>query len=462
MAQTDHPTPTDRILATSALTRRKFLRRGLIGGGGFALLAGSGLILAACDEETADTTASPIESTTPSPTTPPTWAVMNQFFTLENAYFKGWDEAQTEVAQLLGMTSERQVDNFNPEAVLTAFENAARTGVDAITTRILDTGLSRTLLDIATDAEMFVQMAWAVAPWISPFDVGPYFNSFTTPNNVAGTEATCNALFDRMGGSGKLIQITGVPGDPVEVERSLGVDRALANYSNVEMVAKQTGNWSRGGTTEVIEALLTANPDVSGVFCQNDDMGVGAIAALRSRDMEVPVAAIDAIPDFVDLIANDPARAFATWTTTSGGGPWLGAWLIVQAFDALSGVELRAPERMMYAGGFVLDTPEAAEAYTELMFTDSGSYPFDYERWSKALHPNDWDPQTLLRPIDYPEFFSLQGPAPDGYEVSQDFVDSKESGEFDAVAQEYEEHFQSDPFSEIRGLVNYGDGQDIV
>ena len=296
---------------------------------------------------------------------------------------------------------------------------------------------------------------WSNAAWSTPFDIGDYFYSFQAANDVAGAREVCTVLFDAMGGSGKFIHIEGIQGNSASDNRTAGVDAALAKFPNIEMVARQQGGFSRGGTQPVIEALLTANPDVKGIMCQNDDSAIAAINAVQGRGLtDVKIVGIDAIGEFLDAV--NSGTALASW---AHHGAYIGAWSTVRVFDALAGVKLTAPERMMYFGGFIIDTPDAASEYQKLMYGDA-ALPFDYEKMSRALHPDDWDPQNTMVPMDLEQYWA-RDPQPSGYTVPAAYTTAKTDGTFDKVTAEYKAAFKSDPFAAVRSKCASG-GQDIM
>jgi ribose transport system substrate-binding protein len=383
--------------------------------------------------------------------------VISQVYTLNNVYWSNWEKGAAEAAAALGVKNQAEVDNENDDKVQTIFRTAKSRGFDGITSSIADPGISRSILTMAQSEGVYVANGWNLSAWLTPFDIGDYYYSFTTPNDVAGARALAAMLFVGMGGQGQFIHITGIPGNTVDINRTVGVNEALKQFPGIKLVARQPGGFDRGHTTPVIDALLTAHPHVKGIFCQNDDSAMGVIAALQARRTKaLPlVTGIDAIPDMLDAIANK--RAFATW---GHHGAYMGARTMVQVFDALAGVKISAPERMMYSGGFVINTPEAAVAYKKVMF-GGGAFPFDYSLMSKALHPNDWDPQNTLAPLDFKTYFARQQPRPINYKTPQAYADAVKAGEVEKVAMTYREHFKKDPLANVRQLCAQG-GKDIV
>ena len=90
-------------------------------------------------------------------------------------------------------------------------------------------------------------------------------------------------------------------------------------------------------------ALVQTGNDVAGVFGQNDDMIIGAIAALAEAGVEATTFGMDGVQEAQDLIRD------GSLTTTSIVFPiWIGGYNVVQIFDAVNGFVRTDPERMMY------------------------------------------------------------------------------------------------------------------
>ena len=50
----------------------------------------------------------------------------------------------------------------------------------------------------------------------------------------------------------------------------------------MEIIASQTGNFTRDEGRKVMETLLQAHPEVTAVYAHNDEMAIGAITALEA------------------------------------------------------------------------------------------------------------------------------------------------------------------------------------
>jgi ABC-type sugar transport system substrate-binding protein len=81
----------------------------------------------------------------------------------------------------------------------------------------------------------------------------------------------------------KVLELSGTTGSGAAVGRAEGF-RAKLN-SNIEIIDSQTGNFTRAEALPVMQAFLQkykAGEDFQGIFIHNDDMGIGAIEALKA------------------------------------------------------------------------------------------------------------------------------------------------------------------------------------
>ncbi len=89
-------------------------------------------------------------------------------------------------------------------------------------------------------------------------------------------------LIKEIGGKGKIVHIDGVPAAITAQNRKKGLERALKEHPQVELLASQPGNYRRLPAVQVFENLMQRFPQIDGVVCANDDMAVGVAEALAS------------------------------------------------------------------------------------------------------------------------------------------------------------------------------------
>jgi ABC-type sugar transport system substrate-binding protein len=81
----------------------------------------------------------------------------------------------------------------------------------------------------------------------------------------------------------KVLELSGTTGSGAAVGRAEGFRAAL--NSNIEILDSQTGNFTRAEALPVMQAFLQKyepGTDFQGIFIHNDDMGIGAIEALKA------------------------------------------------------------------------------------------------------------------------------------------------------------------------------------
>ena len=80
----------------------------------------------------------------------------------------------------------------------------------------------------------------------------------------------------------QVVVIRGLP-IPIDQMRQDGFDKAIAG-SGVKVLEKQFGNWSRDDAFKVMQDYLTKYPKIDVVWCQDDDMAVGVLEAIKQAN----------------------------------------------------------------------------------------------------------------------------------------------------------------------------------
>ena len=96
----------------------------------------------------------------------------------------------------------------------------------------------------------------------------------------------------------------GSPSDNNAATRSNGFGTVLTQYADLKKVGSQVGNWDRTQGHDKMQSLLQANPNVIGVISGNDEMALGAIAALKEAGKlsSIKVGGFDGSPDAVAAV----------------------------------------------------------------------------------------------------------------------------------------------------------------
>ncbi|TNC63492.1 D-ribose ABC transporter substrate-binding protein [Rubellimicrobium roseum] len=123
-------------------------------------------------------------------------------------------------------------------------------------------------------------------------------------NNAQGAALGAQQWVEVIGDSGNFVELVGAPSDNNAATRSNGYDTVLSQYPDLVKVGEEVANWDRTQGYNKMQSLLQANPDIKGVISGNDEMALGAIAALQEagRLEGVVVGGFDGSPDAVEAV----------------------------------------------------------------------------------------------------------------------------------------------------------------
>ena len=97
-----------------------------------------------------------------------------------------------------------------------------------------------------------------------------------------------------------MLMMHGHAGQTAEVKRTEGAKEVLEQYEGLTLLDEQTADWDRAEAMTLMENWLQAyGDDINAVFCQNDEMAMGALNALvqNNRKEGIVVVGVDAIAD---------------------------------------------------------------------------------------------------------------------------------------------------------------------
>ena len=105
-----------------------------------------------------------------------------------------------------------------------------------------------------------------------------------------------------------IVQLEGTTGAAPAIDRAEGFADVIRQNPNLEVVASQTGDFTRAGGKQVMEAMLKSNPDIDLVYAHNDDMGLGAIEAIEAAGLvpgeDIKIVTVDAVKDGMQALAD--------------------------------------------------------------------------------------------------------------------------------------------------------------
>ena len=383
--------------------------------------------------------------------------VMVQVPTLDNSYWADVIKGAEAAGDSLGLNVDVQVYGDSTDTQLSQVQQAGSKGVDMALVFAQDQAASPTLIQAGTDQGIYMTNIFSNAAWSTPSDeeFDGHYTGYFLPDNVQDSYNMAKSLLEQIGGKGEVLHITGIPGNTTATERELGVQKALDEFSDVEVVGRESGGENRVATQPVIEDLLTAHPDVEAVICHNDDSAIAVINALRDRGMaDVKVGGIDAIDEFLDDM-KDGGNAAAT---VAIHGSWFGGYNVVRLYDAYKEVDsYTAGESMMFQDSLTIDTSEAAAEYQKVVY-QADPLPFDWKSMSRAESGEDWDTQIPLVNIDPENYWDRIGEKqPAGYTMPTALSEFLASGEAETLKSEYLDHAKSNPLGSVISLTRAGE-----
>ncbi|KQY48176.1 ABC transporter substrate-binding protein [Cellulomonas sp. Root137] len=172
-----------------------------------------------------------------------------------------------------------------------AFSPVVESGWDSVLEEAKDAGIPVILTDRAVDSEDtslyvtfigsdFVEEGKRIGDWVSE-------NLGTEPINV--------------------VELQGTTGSAPAIDRKTGFEDAIAGNDNISVIASETGNFTRAEGKTVMEGFLQAYPDIDVVYAHNDDMGLGAIEAIKAAGkvpgQDIKVVTIDGVKDGMTALA---------------------------------------------------------------------------------------------------------------------------------------------------------------
>lgn len=94
-------------------------------------------------------------------------------------------------------------------------------------------------------------------------------------------------LVEKLNGEGKIIVLQGVAGNTICEGRWEGAKDVFDQYPGIEIVGEAYGNWDYADGKAATESLLSANPEIDGVWSQGGAMTQGAIDAFVAAGREL-------------------------------------------------------------------------------------------------------------------------------------------------------------------------------
>ena len=137
---------------------------------------------------------------------------------------------------------------------------------------------------------------------------GTDYVAFIGSNFIQEGERVGTWIAKKTAGKANIIQLEGTTGSSPANDRKKGFDDVIAKNPGMKILASQTGDFSRDKGRQVAETLLQAHPETNVIYAHNDEMAIGAIAALEAAGKvpgkDVLVLSIDGGYEAVKLVVD--------------------------------------------------------------------------------------------------------------------------------------------------------------
>ncbi|MCW9716914.1 ribose ABC transporter substrate-binding protein RbsB [Avibacterium sp. 21-599] len=132
--------------------------------------------------------------------------------------------------------------------------------------------------------------------------------SHIASDNIAGGKMAGDFIAQKLGDNAKVIQLEGIAGTSAARERGEGFKQAVEAH-HFALLASQPADFDRTKGLNVMENLLTAQPNVQAVFAQNDEMALGAIRATQAANKPLLIVGFDGTDDGIKAVKSGKLAA---------------------------------------------------------------------------------------------------------------------------------------------------------
>ncbi|MFI9025410.1 ABC transporter substrate-binding protein [Streptomyces sp. NPDC053560] len=121
--------------------------------------------------------------------------------------------------------------------------------------------------------------------------------SFIASDFVEQGRRAADQMIEATGGEGEVAILRGSAGNNVTTERTKGFKEQIEKKApGLKVVFEQTGDFTREKGQQVTEQLIQSKPGIKGIYAENDEMGLGAMAALKGagkKSGDIKIVTVD-------------------------------------------------------------------------------------------------------------------------------------------------------------------------
>jgi simple sugar transport system substrate-binding protein len=141
----------------------------------------------------------------------------------------------------------------------------------------------------------------------------------------------------------RIVELQGTVGSAPATDRKKGFEEVIAADPRYQIVRSQTGDFTRAGGKQVMEAFLKAEKNINVLFAHNDDMAIGAIQAIEEAGLKpgkvITIVSIDGVKGAFEAMMAGKLNASIECN------PLLGPLLMAAVKDVVAGKPI--PKRVV-------------------------------------------------------------------------------------------------------------------
>ena len=178
----------------------------------------------------------------------------------------------------------KAIRNFIAQGVdVIAFSPVVETGFQAVLQEAKDAGIPVILIDRGVDIQ-------DDSLWVA----------FMGSDFVEEGRRAARWLIEKGYTDVKIVELQGTVGSAPAIDRKKGFEEVIAEHPGMVIIKSQSGNFTRSGGKEIMEAFLkTEGKNIDVLFSHNDDMAIGAIQAIEEYGLnpgkDIIIVSIDAV-----------------------------------------------------------------------------------------------------------------------------------------------------------------------
>ncbi|MCF7938568.1 MAG: ABC transporter substrate-binding protein [Spirochaetales bacterium] len=127
-------------------------------------------------------------------------------------------------------------------------------------------------------------------------------------------------LAEELGGSGKIVMLSGIAGNTTAEDRLAGAQEALSEYPDIEVLDHQYCDWSPPKAKSIMEAMLQAFPEIDGIWADSGLMSWPALQAMKEAGRTLVPSTGDQLNGYAKFLVDNNVRGYVYPMTTKLSG----------------------------------------------------------------------------------------------------------------------------------------------